>query len=165
MAWACCAGVDARAAEAPEQLTPASKSVAGEAHRLSDNAAAPLVVVAAGGTGGHLFPAGSLERRAIESAARSLISQRMSGRLRYGAAFPAAQRTSFRVRRCAGTIRGPTSRRRCRSYKVYCRAGHTLAPAAACSSNWLWRLCPTVPVLSACWLGVPTLIHEQNGVL
>ncbi len=71
-----------------EQLTPVSKPVARGARRLSNNASAPLVVVAAGGTGGHLFPAEALsvalsQRGAIVDLA---TDERAT---RYGAAFPA----------------------------------------------------------------------------
>ena len=131
---------------------------------MSDNASAPLVVVAAGGTGGHLFPAEALsvalhERGAIVDLATDERAKR------YGAAFPA--RTTHII---------PSATLRKNDPRTYITAPLSIAKGVLQGRDLLRRLRPAAvigfggyptvpPVLSACWLGVPTLIHEQNGVL
>jgi UDP-N-acetylglucosamine--N-acetylmuramyl-(pentapeptide) pyrophosphoryl-undecaprenol N-acetylglucosamine transferase len=131
---------------------------------LSDNPSAPLVVVAAGGTGGHLFPAEALsvalsQRGAIVDLA---TDERAT---RYGAAFPA--RTTRII---------PSATLRKNDPRTYVTAPLSIAQGLLRGRDLLRRLRPAAvigfggyptvpPVLAACWLGVPTLIHEQNGVL
>ena len=128
------------------------------------NTSPPLVVIAAGGTGGHLFPAEALsvalgQRGAIVDLA---TDERAT---RYGAAFPA--RTTHII---------PSATLRKDDPKTYVTAPLSIVQGVLQGRGLLQKLRPAAvigfggyptvpPVLAACWLGVPTLIHEQNGVL
>jgi UDP-N-acetylglucosamine--N-acetylmuramyl-(pentapeptide) pyrophosphoryl-undecaprenol N-acetylglucosamine transferase len=130
----------------------------------SPQSAAPLVIVAAGGTGGHLFPAEALSvalaRRGI--AVDLATDERAT---RYGGAFPARAthivpsdtfrgRNPFSVARTALVLGGG----------VIAGLGlmRELRPAAVIGFGGY----PTIPTVLAGWLSrVPTLIHEQNAVL
>jgi len=122
------------------------------------------VLLAAGGTGGHLFPAQALahvlEARGIPV---ELVTDERA--LRYGGTFPA---------RAMHTIRSATP-----------RGGSPLARAGAIMSlglgtlqalKTLRRLKPRVvvgfggyptvpPLVAASLLGIPTVLHEANGVM
>jgi UDP-N-acetylglucosamine--N-acetylmuramyl-(pentapeptide) pyrophosphoryl-undecaprenol N-acetylglucosamine transferase len=123
----------------------------------------PLVIVAAGGTGGHLFPAEALAvalgRRGV--TVDLMTDERVS---RYGE-FPGhathivpsatlATRNPFHIagamsKLCRGTIR---------ALRLFAR----LRPAAVVGFGGY----PTIPPLYAAVLrGIPTVAHEQNGVL
>jgi UDP-N-acetylglucosamine--N-acetylmuramyl-(pentapeptide) pyrophosphoryl-undecaprenol N-acetylglucosamine transferase len=129
-----------------------------------DKAAAALVVVAAGGTGGHLFPAEAL----AAALARRGITVDLATDERaalYGKEFPA--RHTHIVP--SATVRGrdPVSLARTglrlaygtwRAFGLFGR----LRPAAVIGFGGY----PTVPpLLAAAWRRIPTLIHEQNGVM
>jgi UDP-N-acetylglucosamine--N-acetylmuramyl-(pentapeptide) pyrophosphoryl-undecaprenol N-acetylglucosamine transferase len=124
----------------------------------------PLVVVAAGGTGGHLFPAEAL---AVALAKRGVAIDLATDEraAHYGHEFPARRthiipsatvrgrdpvslaRTSFRL--AHGTLR---------AFRLLGR----LEPAAVVGFGGY----PTIPpVLAAAWRRIPTVIHEQNGVM
>jgi len=124
----------------------------------------PLVVVAAGGTGGHLFPAEAL---AVALGKRGVAVDLATDERAalYGQDFPARQthiipsatvrgrdplsiaRTGFALTR--GTIR---------AFGLFGR----LRPAAVIGFGGY----PTIPpVLAAAWRRIPTLLHEQNGVM
>jgi len=124
----------------------------------------PLVVVAAGGTAGHLFPA--------EALAAALVSRNVTVDLatderatRYGSVFPA---------RAIHVIPSATLRRS--NPLTFVTAPATIGYGALRAFLLLARLrpaavigfggYPTVPPLAAArLLGIPSLIHEQNGVL
>ncbi|MGZ5845811.1 MAG: glycosyltransferase, partial [Xanthobacteraceae bacterium] len=124
----------------------------------------PVVLLAAGGTGGHLFPAEALaealrRRRIVVDLATDERAER------YGMAFP-ARRVHIVT---SATVRG--------------RDPVSLARTAALlgiGTMQAWRLLgsirpsavigfggyPTVPpVLAATLRNIPTLIHEQNAVM
>lgn len=123
-----------------------------------------LVLLAAGGTGGHLFPA--------EALAHALIARGMTVDLAtddrarsYGADFPA--RTIHAI--AAATPRGG-------GVAARLGAAATLARGFMQALAVVRRTRPAVvvgfggyptapPVLAASVLGVPTLLHEQNAVM
>ena len=122
------------------------------------------VFVAAGGTGGHLFPAESLsEALARRNVPVELVTDDRA--LRYGATFPA--RAIHMVP--AATPTGGSALSKAASVLTLARG--TLVARSLLKRNE--PLCvvgfggyPTVPpVLAASFLGVPTILHEQNAVM
>jgi len=124
----------------------------------------PSVLVVAGGTGGHLFPAEAL---AVVLAKRGVAvhlatDRRAAG---YGGAFAD---DAVHVLASA-TIRG-------RNPIALMRTGARLGLGLAQAWTLIGRLKPAAvvgfggyptvpPVLAAAWRGVPTLIHEANAVM
>src|SRR5450631_3443802 len=125
---------------------------------------APLILLAAGGTGGHLFPAEALGVELIRRGFRVRLAT--DGRaLRYSGLF---SRDTIDVVPSA-TLRGRTP-------WSLAQTGAMLAAGTAVSLNLMRRLrpkavvgfggYPTVPPLLAARLfGVPGIIHEANAVL
>jgi UDP-N-acetylglucosamine--N-acetylmuramyl-(pentapeptide) pyrophosphoryl-undecaprenol N-acetylglucosamine transferase len=131
---------------------------------MSAAAQAPLVLVTAGGTGGHLFPAEALaavlRRRGLAVA---LATDNRAAQ--YGRAFPPE---SVHIVPSA-TLRG-------RDPLSLARTAATLGLGIAKAAILLTRLKPAIvvgfggypsvpPVLAATMRRIPTLIHEQNGVM
>jgi UDP-N-acetylglucosamine--N-acetylmuramyl-(pentapeptide) pyrophosphoryl-undecaprenol N-acetylglucosamine transferase len=131
---------------------------------MSDSGGRPLVLVAAGGTGGHLFPAEALsvalERRAI---AVELATDRRA--TRYGERF-AAERTHVIP---SATLRG-------RGPLSYAKTAAILGIGFSMAWLLLGRLKPSIvvgfggyptipPVLAATTRRIPTLIHDANAVI
>jgi UDP-N-acetylglucosamine--N-acetylmuramyl-(pentapeptide) pyrophosphoryl-undecaprenol N-acetylglucosamine transferase len=127
-------------------------------------ASGPSIVLAAGGTGGHLFPAFALAqelgRRAV---AVDLLTDRRGDR--YGADFPA--RAIHQLTSATLTGRSPLAA---------AKTGLTLLRGVASAVLLLRRLKPAAvvgfggypsfaPVVAARLLRLPTLLHEQNAVL
>ncbi len=130
---------------------------------MEERSASPLVIVAAGGTGGHLFPAEALaialSRRGVTV---DLITDERASR--YGE-FPGhathivpsatlAGRNPFHIagamsKLCRGTIRALLLFRRLRPAAVVGFGGYPTIP----------------PLLAAVLRDIPTVVHEQNGVL
>jgi UDP-N-acetylglucosamine--N-acetylmuramyl-(pentapeptide) pyrophosphoryl-undecaprenol N-acetylglucosamine transferase len=125
---------------------------------------APLVVVAAGGTGGHLFPAEALSvALAKRGAVIDLATDERA--TRYGTTFPA--RTTHVIPSATFRGRDPISLARTvfmlgiGTIKAWRLLGG-LRPAAVVGFGGY----PSIPtVLAASLRGIPTLIHEQNGVM
>src|ERR1700738_5538420 len=124
----------------------------------------PLILLAAGGTGGHLFPAEALGVELI----------RRGFRLR--------RATDSRALRYSGLFSGdtidvvPSETVRGRSPWSLARTGVLLAAGTAVSLNLMRRLKPkavvgfggystVAPLLGAKMFGVPGIIHEANAVL
>jgi UDP-N-acetylglucosamine--N-acetylmuramyl-(pentapeptide) pyrophosphoryl-undecaprenol N-acetylglucosamine transferase len=126
--------------------------------------AAPLVLLAAGGTGGHLFPAEALaEALARRGLTIDLATDERAER--YGKRFPARQIHVI----ASETVRA-------RNPVSFARTGAIMSVALLRATLMLGRIKPAVvvgfggyptvaPVLAATWRRVPTIIHEQNAVM
>jgi UDP-N-acetylglucosamine--N-acetylmuramyl-(pentapeptide) pyrophosphoryl-undecaprenol N-acetylglucosamine transferase len=126
--------------------------------------AAPLVLLAAGGTGGHLFPAEALaEALGRRGLAVDLATDERAER--YGKRFPARQ---------IHVITSETLR--ARNVVALARTGAIMSVALLRAYILLGRIKPAVvvgfggyptlpPVLAATLRRVPTVIHEQNAVM
>ena len=123
-----------------------------------------LIMVAAGGTGGHLFPAEALGVELIRRGFRVRLATD-SRALRYSGLF---SRDTIDVVP-SETVRG-------RSPWSLARTGALLAAGTAVSLNLMRRLRPKAvvgfggyptlpPLLAAKMFGVPGIIHEANAVL
>jgi UDP-N-acetylglucosamine--N-acetylmuramyl-(pentapeptide) pyrophosphoryl-undecaprenol N-acetylglucosamine transferase len=124
----------------------------------------PLVLLAAGGTGGHLFPAEALAAAlASRGVVVDLVTDARGGR--YGGKFPARQVHVVP----SETVRGRNPILLARTgailgfgiLRAYSLVGR-LRPAAVVGFGGY----PTVPpVLAATLRKIPTVIHEQNAVM
>ena len=124
---------------------------------------ARTVLIAAGGTGGHLFPAESLALalRARGWAIHLATDHRVES---YGKDFPAA---AVHIVESATMSREPLAA---------ARAAFTIGRGILRARFVIGRVRPDVavgfggyptvpPMLAAMWAGVPTVVHEQNAVL
>ena len=125
----------------------------------------PLLVIAAGGTGGHMFPAQALAEEMLARGWRVRLATDARG-ARYAGGFPAEVE---RRATSAGTFaQGGAAARILTPLRV------ALGTMQSLWSMWRDRpACvagfggyPAMPAMTAAWaLGLPRLIHEQNGVL
>ncbi|SIS66389.1 undecaprenyldiphospho-muramoylpentapeptide beta-N-acetylglucosaminyltransferase [Paracoccus saliphilus] len=126
---------------------------------------APLALIAAGGTGGHMFPAQALAELLLAEGWRVRLSTDERG-ARYAGGFPEAVERS--VVQSATTARGGIVGKLTAPFKI---ASGVLAarkgfrrdrPAVVIGFGGY----PTIPALAAAVsMGLPRMIHEQNGVM
>ena len=127
--------------------------------------AAPLLLIAAGGTGGHMFPAQALAEAMLDKGWRVKLATDARG-ARYAGGFPPAVEV---VEHASATFaRSGRVERLGVPFRI---AGGVIAAT--------WRMIsdppavvvgfggyPSIPALAAAWiLRKPRMIHEQNGVL
>ncbi|MDZ7906392.1 MAG: UDP-N-acetylglucosamine--N-acetylmuramyl-(pentapeptide) pyrophosphoryl-undecaprenol N-acetylglucosamine transferase [Cypionkella sp.] len=125
----------------------------------------PLVVIAAGGTGGHMFPAQSLAEEMLARGWRVVLSTDTRG-ARYAGGFPDA--VTRQIVGAATFARGGLAAKALVPFRIL---GGVLGavwgmlrarPAVVVGFGGY----PSIPALSAAWLlRIPRMIHEQNGVL
>lgn len=126
---------------------------------------APLLLIAAGGTGGHMFPAQALAEAMLKRGWRVTLSTDARG-ARYTGAFPSA--VAIGEVSSATFARGGPVARLLAPFRI---AGGILSAIAAFRRDRPAVVVgfggyPTIPALAAAWvLRLPRLIHEQNGVL
>lgn len=121
------------------------------------------VLIAAGGTGGHVFPANSLVEALIQRGHRVTVVTDARGNVFR----ELDQRVEVHLVR-AGPLAGSIGRQLMGVTSLgiglaqAARLLHRISPVAAIGFGG-YASVPTM--LAAGWLGVPTLIHEQNGVM
>lgn len=125
----------------------------------------PLLLIAAGGTGGHMFPAQALAEEMLARGWRVKLSTDARG-ARYAGGFPEVVRIE--------EVRAATFARGGMAEKL--KVPFQLAAGALRAALGMildrprvvvgFGGYPSIPALSAAWaLRVPRMIHEQNGVL
>ena len=127
-------------------------------------AADPLVLLTAGGTGGHMFPADALARALLDRGYRVGLVTDKRGRA-YGETLPTIDMHKLRAGQVTG--RGPFAR---------LLGLADVAVGALQARGLLKRLKPAAVVgfggyasfpamIAAGWLGIASALHEQNAVL
>ncbi|MFV0409997.1 MAG: UDP-N-acetylglucosamine--N-acetylmuramyl-(pentapeptide) pyrophosphoryl-undecaprenol N-acetylglucosamine transferase [Paracoccus sp. (in: a-proteobacteria)] len=122
-------------------------------------------LIAAGGTGGHMFPAQSLAEVLLSEGWRVKLSTDDRG-ARYAGNFP--DEVAREILPSATTARGGTAGKIKAPFKI---ASGILAARATFNRDRPDVVIgfggyPTIPALSAAWyMGIPRMIHEQNGVM
>ena len=128
-------------------------------------ARAPLLLIAAGGTGGHMFPAQALAETMVARGWRVVLSTDPRG-ARYAGGFPSE--VPVEVVASSTFARGGLVAKLATPFRIALGVGSAIArmmtdrPAVIVGFGGY----PTIPALSAGLVArVPMMIHEQNGVL
>jgi UDP-N-acetylglucosamine--N-acetylmuramyl-(pentapeptide) pyrophosphoryl-undecaprenol N-acetylglucosamine transferase len=125
----------------------------------------PHLIIAAGGTGGHMFPAQALSEVMLRRGWRVTLSTDARG-ARYAGGFSHA--VEIRQVASATFARGGVLARLAAPVRILAGIGRATAR--------MWREkpdvvvgfggYPTIPAMAAAWLTrTPSMIHEQNGIL
>lgn len=124
-----------------------------------------FLVIAAGGTGGHMFPAQALAEEMLRRGWRVALSTDDRG-LRYAGGFPEA--VSRHETRSATFARGGLAEKLKTPLRILAGAREAQGwfkqdrPSLVAGFGGY----PSIPALVAAWrMGVPRILHEQNGVL
>jgi len=131
--------------------------------RAGNSASPPLVVLAAGGTGGHMFPAEALARALMARGVRVALVTDRRGEA-FGDSLPDVPVHRIRAGRLG---RGTLVRARAvldmgLGWLDARRLLRTLAPAAVVGFGGY----PSIPtVIAAAGAGIPIVLHEQNALL
>jgi len=125
---------------------------------------APLAVIAAGGTGGHMFPAQALAEALLARGWRVVLSTDARG-AHYAGGFP--PEVERRVVASATFARGGMAARAMVPFRVLggvvASLGRMLVERPALVAGFGGY--PSIPALAAAWvLRVPRMIHEQNAI-
>ncbi|MEO0917324.1 MAG: UDP-N-acetylglucosamine--N-acetylmuramyl-(pentapeptide) pyrophosphoryl-undecaprenol N-acetylglucosamine transferase [Pseudomonadota bacterium] len=123
------------------------------------------LVIAAGGTGGHMFPAQALAEEVLSRGWRVTLSTDARG-ARYSDGFPDA--VTIRQVTSATPARGGALGKVLAPFRIAYGIGTALLRFVLDRPNVVAGFggYPSIPALGASWLlRVPRLIHEQNGVL